>query len=271
MFHAHNQTTGSIFETYPAQEVYSLRKINASYTGYCIKVRRSSDNTEQEISFSGSYCDTSALKSFVGANDGFVVKWYDQSGLAIDATQTTTSYQPKIITSGVIERSGTIPSINFDGTDDVLLLSDSSNNNRNLWLCVLSAKSSALTYQAIHSITTANPANGRKIFAKLGSYNWGGYSNVNAEEPANTNIQDIGNVLITVDFNITGTSYYFTNSTADGSGNTINLQGGYGGIGSYAASRFYKGYIAEIIYYKNDLSAVRSLIESNINSFYSIY
>src|ERR1035437_266792 len=62
---------------------YSLRKLRTAYAGALIRVRRSSDNAEQDISPSGSGCgplDTAALTTFIGVNSGFVKTWYDQSG-----------------------------------------------------------------------------------------------------------------------------------------------------------------------------------------------
>ena len=71
-----------LLDTYPnAAAAYSLRKLRSAYTGYAIRVRRSSDNTEQDIGFSSTFgLDTSSLTSFCGAGNGFVTTWYDQSG-----------------------------------------------------------------------------------------------------------------------------------------------------------------------------------------------
>jgi hypothetical protein len=48
-----------------AAAAYSLRKVKASYSGNCIDVRRSSDNTTSSIGFSGNELDTTALEAFV--------------------------------------------------------------------------------------------------------------------------------------------------------------------------------------------------------------
>lgn len=84
---------------------YGLRKLRAAYIGPCIKVRRSSDSTEQDIGFDGSgNLDLSALNTFVGAGSGFVSVLYDQSaGTSYNATQVTTGNQPRIMNAGVLE------------------------------------------------------------------------------------------------------------------------------------------------------------------------
>lgn len=81
---------------------YSLRKMRANYTGAAIRVRRT-DNLEQDIGFTSSGdLDTTALQKFVGSGNGFVKTWYDQSGNAKHATQTTAVRQAKIVNAGNI-------------------------------------------------------------------------------------------------------------------------------------------------------------------------
>lgn len=102
---------------------YSLRKVRAAYAGSAIRVRRSSDNTEQDIGFDGTgYLDTAALATFVGANDGFVKIFYDQSGNSYDLSQSTTANQPQIVSSGtLITISAGRASMQFDGSNDILI------------------------------------------------------------------------------------------------------------------------------------------------------
>jgi hypothetical protein len=63
-----------------AYSAYSFRKLSSTYTGACIRLRRGGDFAEQDIGFSGDYIDTAAITSFIGSNDGFIAKFYDQSG-----------------------------------------------------------------------------------------------------------------------------------------------------------------------------------------------
>jgi hypothetical protein len=96
---------------------YSLRKLRNSYNGACIRVRRSSDNAEQDIGFVNNQLDTASLLSFVGSGSGFVKTWYDQSSLGgSNAFQNTNGSQPRIVNNGVITTSSGKPSINFFGS-----------------------------------------------------------------------------------------------------------------------------------------------------------
>lgn len=96
-----------------ASVAYSTRKLRAAYAGSAIKVRRSSDNTTQDIGFTGNNLDTASLATFVGANSAFIDTWYDQSGNAINATMATTGNQPRIVNSGTNDTLNSNPAIRF--------------------------------------------------------------------------------------------------------------------------------------------------------------
>lgn len=109
------------FDTQPRRAAgYALRKIVKEYTGNAIRVRRSSDNTEQDIGFNGQNLNISTLTSFVGGGNGFIVTIYDQSGNLRHLTQATQAAQPQIVSSGVVILRNNKPSILFDGVNDVL-------------------------------------------------------------------------------------------------------------------------------------------------------
>lgn len=90
--------------------VLSLRKLISTATN-AVRVRRSSDNAEQDIGFSGDDFDTASLTSFVGSDSAYVVKFYDQTGNGKDLSQATTSRQPRIVNAGTFDGFA-----RFDGT-----------------------------------------------------------------------------------------------------------------------------------------------------------
>jgi len=92
--------TGLLNDYSGAAAAYSLRLLDNTYSGNAIKVRRSSDNAEQDIVFVNNELDTASLETFAGSGDAFVTTWYDQSGNGVNATQTTASAQPKIVSNG---------------------------------------------------------------------------------------------------------------------------------------------------------------------------
>ena len=98
---------------------FSLRRLLSSYLGPAIRVRRSSDNAEEDIYFNGEDLDEAALLGFVGSSSGFIRTWYDQFG-SLNANQTTTSAQPRIVLDGVIDRVNNKPAIFFNGAHFLL-------------------------------------------------------------------------------------------------------------------------------------------------------
>lgn len=87
-----------LLDTYTNSSLaYSLRQLSSSTTSV-VRVRRDSDNTEQDFS-AGDITD-GTLTTFVGSGDGFVTTMYDQSGNGNDGINTNTTYQPKIVDSG---------------------------------------------------------------------------------------------------------------------------------------------------------------------------
>jgi hypothetical protein len=105
-----------LLDLYPnAATAYSVRKLRTAYTGNCIRVRRSSDNAEQNIGFVNNELDTTSLLSFVGAGNGFVTTWYDQSGNGNDVFELTASWQPRIVNAGVLYIQNSKPTLIFSG------------------------------------------------------------------------------------------------------------------------------------------------------------
>ncbi|WP_421696433.1 arabinofuranosidase catalytic domain-containing protein [Aestuariivirga sp.] len=112
-------------DTAPAtSSSYSVRRLRAAYTGPLLRVRRSTDNAEQDIGATvAGDLNATALTSFCGAASCYVRSWYDQSGNARDATQPAAASQPRIVNAGVIEKVNSRPAIKGDGVDDQMLFS----------------------------------------------------------------------------------------------------------------------------------------------------
>jgi gliding motility-associated-like protein len=150
----------------PAQAAYSLNKLSSAYTGAAIQVRRSSDNTTQDISFgSGGKLDTVALKAFVGSDNGYVTIWYDQSGNERNLTQTDGNRQPTIVHDGVVYRRNGLPTLYHDQNDDGLIYTG--------------ADYMTSTPLTVNTVAGSNSSNGGARRAIQGVSNWliGPYGN----------------------------------------------------------------------------------------------
>ena len=101
--------TSGLLSTYTgAAAAYSVRQL-ANTAALCMRVRRDNDDAEQDFGFDANGdLDTAAIATFVGSgNNGYVSKWYDQSGNGKDADQSTNGSQPQIYNgSAVITLNG---------------------------------------------------------------------------------------------------------------------------------------------------------------------
>jgi hypothetical protein len=108
--------------TVASSGAFSIRKLDTAYTGNCMKVRRSSDNTTADIGFVASGdIDSTALLAFAGSGSAYVDTWYDQSGSAINVSQATTAKQPRIVNAGVLDTINGRATVVFDGAGQSLV------------------------------------------------------------------------------------------------------------------------------------------------------
>ena len=152
-------SNSGLLADYPnAAAAYSLRLLQTAYTGSAIRVRRASDNTEQDIGFVNNQLDTATLTTFCSGTNGFVKTWYDQSGNGRDASQTTAANQPQIVSSGSVILENNKPSVDFDGSDDYLY-----NTSFN------TSTASSLTHSRVYSTNSAASNNSGGSFYSFGN------------------------------------------------------------------------------------------------------
>jgi hypothetical protein len=239
-----------------AAAAYSLRKLDKDYTGSAIRVRRSNDNTEQDIGFVGNDLDTASLKTFVGANSGFITTWYNQADSAgvfgtKNATQTTAANQPRIVNAGVVERQNGKPSI-FQAAQ--FLRWNKLNSTLGQAYCIWR---SSVTPNIIPFGSTNNAGT---FYGSMGGsgateQNYGTpayFKNLDAQlastRTALSNAYIINNIVLSYVNNV---------------GRIAEVRSNYPGFTSNT-------YIFEYVYYEN-LTDNRTGISNNINSHYVIY
>ena len=110
--------TGLFLDRWPsAVFAFSLYRLRYGYAGACLRVRRASDNAEQDIGFDIDSLDITALETFCTGTDGYVVALWCQQVCNM-AVQLTASDQPQIVSSGSVITKDGYPAIDFDGTND---------------------------------------------------------------------------------------------------------------------------------------------------------
>ena len=93
-----------LLNLYPGSAAaYSLRKLNANYTGSAILVQDTVGGATKAIGFDANGdLDTAELLAYAGSNDVLVETWFDQSGSGNNAEQISSSRRPKIVSSGAV-------------------------------------------------------------------------------------------------------------------------------------------------------------------------
>ena len=259
-----------LLDDYPgAGAAYSLRALNSAYTGPAIEVRKTvggvTANQDIGLLYDGSL-DTEALLNFVGAgNDGFVSKWYDQSGQGNDATQATASAQPKIVSSGSTILENGKPVIEFDGSNDFFSFTNISTNNDYTGFQVVKRPATSTA-----SVTMAGVNNNDAYLAWIFNDNTCYFRNSRGyiQNNLNTTTQQLlsslnillGNMSIYANGNLLKSASPTPLAGTDFM-NTIGRRGVNYGVGN----------TQEIVFYPSDQSSNRTAIETNINDYYNVY
>lgn len=262
-----------LLDDYPGAGVaYSLRKLDKDYGGFAVEVRRSSDGNTQNIGFSNNDFDTASLNSFCSGTSCRVRTWYDQSGNGRDAVQTTVANQPLIYASGSVILINGKPAINWPDYSQAYWLRNNSFN-----FAQPNTVFTALYYNGASSrqdyvFDTGGSATRSILLHLEGDNKWSIFSgNLLSEAAADLTPRQL---LFTQLHNSTtsvvrknGTQTIFGNAgTQSFAGITI------GNFGQNPSPLFnHSGSIHEIIIYPANKTTDFAAIETNINTYYSIY
>ena len=252
---------GLLDENPGAAAAYSLRRLSSTYTGFAIKVQDNVGGATQDIGFNSfGELDTVSLSAYGGSNDVFVETWYDQSGNSNNAVQATSALRPKI----------------YDGATGAVITENGK-------AAISSLGSTNLSFTAITDIrsvflTGSLTVVGSKKNWILGhtsfyDYHAGNNSNLLLDPSVTTNTDVVGGTNyrngVLTDFGTTAQTVgphllTLIHLASTGRANQITKD-------RSNATRSWNGPLQEIIIYSTDESANRTGIETNINTFYSIY
>jgi hypothetical protein len=233
---------------------YALRRLTVKYTGPLVRVRRSSDNAEEDIKFTNQgLLDTAQLTAFIGANNGLVTTWYDQSPSRFPVTQATAAFQPTLVSSGTVNTINGKPTVAFlksstqylDNTSAVSVLSS-----------MAVASYTTATYAGYAGLVTDTNA---IIYGLLGEdlttqlYVLTGNHHVNG---VNTNTTPMNNTLFVATERSTGANRAWTG---------VNI-----GKQSIYNFRTWDGNISEVINLSSFSLGARRQIELNQGKYYGV-
>jgi hypothetical protein len=258
-----------LLDLYPgAAAAYSLRLLDKDYTGSAIRVRRATDNAEQDIGFDDNGdLDTTSLATFCSGTDGFVKTWYDQAG-SNDATQSGTTLQPKIYDSatGVVTNDDNGLPVIQGVTDNYLNLSSDIIGSSDFSIYTASTrKSNDMLYGGNSPIYGVWAASSNLLRSR--------FANPNTEVNFSSTLPE--DALFLSYFNRSGNNAELAANGETAATATLvssnEFTAKYLLVGNGVVSFNYEGQIFECVFYDSDQSSNRTGIESNINDYYSIY
>jgi hypothetical protein len=248
-----------LLDEYPgAAAAYSLRSMTMLSDAPVVRVRRSSDNTEQD--FTAAQVTDGTLTTFCGAGSGFVSIWYDQSPNGRHAVAATAG-GPRIVNSGVLDTENTKPSVVFSAND---LRLDFPSFAIDTCSVITVLRALVITTARIYLGTrgsTANYVSYRHTASEM-LFRLNG-ANTFANHGAISNNQSLYSFYLTSG---AGTSSLNASTVAV----TLASTGSVNSIGN-GSNSLTNTSIQEMIFYESNQAANRAAIESAINAHYAIY
>jgi hypothetical protein len=257
-----------------AAVAYSLRKLKST-TVNVVRVRRSSDNAEQD--FRASQITDGTLTTFCGAGNGFVSIWYDQSGNSNNAFQSNASNQPKIVNIGSLILENLKPTIQSDG-NDILKTTNTNifNSTSNLTaFSVAKDLSNNTSNDFLFGITNnAYGSSDDSIVLRKFNPNFSALLVNNALASSSDILKDANQNLLSFIYK-GGISVIFKKNITTIINNTVPVSVNatkeleiLSGIGTILGGVWN---LQEMILWKTDLTTQRDNINNEINNYYTIY
>ena len=266
--------TTLLLDTYTGASVaYSVRKLRTAYAGYCMKVRRTSDNTEQDIGFTANGdLDTSAIKTFCSTSSGYVRTWYDQSGNAINAT--TTENSQRICNAGVICRaSNGIPAVQYISGEPLAFVTTANLIVGSSQHYSIGVFADDLEGQFFDVVDISNNIVASAYCSSGGSF--GSFNNYAVGDNIDNSISDPGVTIFEINYANSSTVESYVNNARN---SIYNLTGTYSPgtdvVASYVGTAYGINHsypcanLQEIIIYPSNQSSNRSSIYTNVNTYF---
>ena len=209
--------------------------------------------------------------------DGAVTTWYDQTGNGNNATNSTESEQPLVVSGGTLVEENGKAAIDFDGVDDYLTSASLATTLSSIdfisAFTVFNGSSNNLTVWSVSDNTTTQVTRSmRNIIGQFDFQERDG-SATRVTRGGSTTTQNLSSSLASI---ASGTNVYGNGTLADTDTTSLtSIALNSFNIGAYDRStgleNFWDEPIQELIIFNSDQSSNRTGMETNINDHFDIY
>jgi len=250
-----------------AQFAFAFFLLRKAYAGYCIRVRRSLDNSLLDIGFVNGVLDTATLLTFAAGGNAFIHTKYDQGLNGYNSVEANPANQAQIVSSGSVLMVNGLPSMWGRATTTTNML------------ITLPAGASTTPQSYFGVFRNRNTLNSTSFVIPYGTLNGANYfgvcENGSVSSPqgnfTNPNYYKNGTLLtsVTRDMlydNIVTNNLMVISALGGGDLGTITTR-----FLQYTSAGFYGNFdVSAVINYHSDQSANRVAIENYLKAFYSI-
>lgn len=203
--------------------------------------------------------------------DGLVQTWYDQSANANHAVQNTDTAQPKIVDAGTLVTEGGKPAIIYDGVDDHFSdLSGVMGGSVNGLMLSVHKTNDGTTTPDVAQISSANP-----ISIPIVGNNQVSYAHLTNTRRIFATSDNFYNrqILVSRQNYNSDHALYIDGDLIDSQTDTVNYTDvlKIGRVKAGATFLYFNNNMQELIVFNSNESTTRPDIETNINTYYSIY
>jgi hypothetical protein len=260
-----------------AAAAYSVRQLSDKAV-IAMRIRRDSDDEERNIGFdSNGDLDTTAISDFCQTANGYVTRWWDQSTNGNHADQATDAIQPQIYNGTAVITKNAKPAIEFNehwlgktGATGIsglaqssFFVGDAANNNSDNYF----------VGSGVQSTGQSRSYTSEYYMRYVGStQNYSGFAELNVQRLHAIVCPGTISNISAYDWYRDGTLLTPTTSSTtavNSISGTTNI--GIGNSADLAAGNLFNGNIQEAIIWNSDQSSNRTGIETDINSYFSIY
>lgn len=258
---------------------FSLRELNSSYSGPCVQLYSKTTGLTQDIGFGTNHIiDVAAAEAWAASNGGnaFVRIWYDQMGGNRDRYTEIENRMPQLVAGGTMVTRNGYPAIWFP--QNTMTLQTRQAYGTGLTMMPATATFSQVVVQAV-----PHTNNFLLQWAGGSQYNYVGQSGSGEASVSgwtygqvNGGTTYINNAALTASVSRDGIYQALSNKTGIIEDyNAAYTWGGQNNLGGYflagGAGFDWLGYVAEEIYYENNVIANRANITPYLLPYYSSF